>query len=170
MKSVNKMMKFFFRLSYIFTVLASIMIILIPLSNINEIGLKKHLAYIIASVFWISFLLEILCFTKTSQYYKKAKRIIMRKHPNAVLDKGIGAFLIFRNKEAVLADVIFFLSLVTLIIMFLKDFDNKWLVSSMTSLTFLSFNMHCILNGRVYKYIKMVNKKQKIRSMKNEQI
>ena len=73
---------------------------------------------------------------------------------DAVEGFGLGIMSFFKNKEAVVADIVLFISVILLGIILWMNVKIGWLIIGDVSFLVLSFNLHCILNGRNYRLLK----------------
>lgn len=133
-------------LSVLFIITASFSLFCIPL-----IDTETSAVYIIASAFWLSVILQQVFFWKSSIARKK----INSKTPiNHQKNMPIGIVAFFRNKEAAAADCTMIVAFITTLLLIAFEINIEWLIITSVVLLFASFNLHCIFNGRNYRYLK----------------
>ena len=136
----------------------------IPFADIEGTEKQRMLAYAIGALFWLSIIgeLVLLCLSCNERKRLEQKRGAGIEMKNSTL--GIFSFL--RNREAIVADVMLFISVILLGIVIWTNIENKWIIIVVVSILVLSFNLHSILNGRNYIYLKEAknNKKEKKRN------
>ncbi len=134
-------------------VLESLLILIIPLVGLEGTTAQKVFSFIIAALFWGSIVAEIIMVVLTSKerrYMEKQKyrsRVLGRSRP--------GALNFFKNRESVIADVILIISIVAIVVLVWKNINNPpWLITGSVAALLLSINLHCIFNGKNYRYLK----------------
>lgn len=149
-----KKYKLFFNLSFICFIISGISILCVPITNVYGNGISKVMVYVVACVFWIGVICGFVLFFKADSLRKVIERKDRRN--NIVIYSGsrIGAISFFRNKEAVLCDALLFASAMLFAILTIFKIDMEWLIIISAALLFLSFNLHCFVNGKNYRYIK----------------
>lgn len=140
-----------FYLAIILTIVATIAILCIP-----AVDAHKNIMYIIAFTFWLSLILGQFFFWKCNHERKRIEMKGTRMRENKKKQLGITAF--FRNFEAFIADIILFLSAGLVAVLTVFQIKTSWLIILGASMLYLSFNMHCILNGKNYRFIKLYKK------------
>ena len=149
---LNEKFKKEFVLSLVFIGTASIFLLLVFLVRISN-----FFAYIIAALFWASVVVSQTYFWKSNAQRKRlesainTERVLRRKLP--------GVILFFKNKEAIFIDVVLLISAVFALILRVFNINISWLIMLSVFLLFISFNMHCILNGINYEYYRNLTKK-----------
>ena len=111
-------------------------------------------AYILSALFWTSILAEIFFVISASKIRKRIKHQTHEKDADMHLLPGIISF--FKNPEAIICDVILFISIIGIIIIIALNVKTKWIIMSGVLTLFISFNLHCILNGKNYRYLKLL--------------
>ena len=135
-----------------FAVFEFVLILCIPLVNIDGSLIQRVGAYIIAAAFWISIVMECV-FSHLSTYERKY--VERKEYRNRTLKHSQpGVISFFKNLEATIVDIILFLSAIIVVIIAWLQVKTGWMIITCTSVLFLSFNLHCILNGKNYRYIK----------------
>ena len=127
-------------------------ILCIPFVNLDGTLVQRISGYILATIFWISILVECIFV----HFSTKERRWIERKeYRNKVLKYSQpGAISFFKNAEATVADVILFIAVTLVEILMWTQVKTGWMLMADISILFLSFNLHCILNGKNYRYLK----------------
>jgi len=141
------------------SIFGAILILLIFLCNIDGSKVEKIGAYVIAALFWITIIGLVISTIKTTQYRKQLQERGYRLR--GIRHSPIGVFSFFKNKEAAIMDIVLFVSAVSVAILAWTHVAIGLLILSCISLLFFSFNMHCVLNGRNYRYYKAFIKHQK---------
>ncbi len=141
-----------FYLSVVCVIISSLALLCIPSTDINGVGTKKVLAYVTAAVFWLSLFISQIFFWSANSKRKIIERELKKRKIKTINSKpGLVSF--FKNKPAITADAGLFFSAVLLAITTCFHLKNEWLIIGCVFLLFLTFNLHCLLNGKNYKYI-----------------
>lgn len=131
-----------------------VLLLLIPLSNIEGTKTQQMIAYIIAFLFWTSLIGEIV-FVRLSS--NERKRLDRKLHKGKEINQSFsGIFSFLKNKEAMIADITLFLSVILLGIIIWTNVKTSWMIIGDVAFLALSFNLHCILNGKNYRYLKEI--------------
>ena len=127
-------------------------IAVIPLTDIGAVGFKRIAAYVVAGIFWLMLLVQVVAIMRGA---------ILRRHLMHTLlgDEELhrarpGAFMFFQNPESRVADVIMVASVMLLVCIIALRVTGPPMIIVSVSLCFLSFNAHAILNGKNYRYSK----------------
>lgn len=128
------------------------LLLLIPYSNIEGTKTQQRMAYIIAFLFWTGIIAEMV-FVRLSSNQRKMLEKKSRKGKSKN-KSTLGVFSFVKNREAVVADIVLFLSVIILGIVIWTNVKTEWIIIGDVSILVLSFNLHCILNGRNYRYLK----------------
>ena len=118
-------------------------------------GLSKILSPLIAIGFWISLLIGYIFFFIT---HRKSGVEKVRKTP--------GVVCFFSNSYAFVCDLVMIVAFVAIIVILITGFANAIINTALISILFLTINLHCILNGRVFN--KCISRNHKVRGMENE--
>ena len=142
MQDKNKLL---FILSAISFLVSSATILLMPYGSFEPDG-NILLAYILAGLFW---LFLILGFVFLLVLNNRRKKDIL----NARID-GIGLFRFFRNKPAIVFDLLLFAGIVTLIVslLVLRTLPSEITLAG-TFTTVFSLEMHSLFNGKNYAWL-----------------
>lgn len=152
-KSVRKLMLNFL-ISVVFAVLASLVLLLIPL---NSGGERNVLLILTGAFFWLIFIISQVSFWQANNLRKTILKC-SKKRKVKKPDDSLGIISFCKNKPACIADGILIISVIILVIVLCFNMKNPWLIITDVSFLFLSFNLHCMLNGRNFQYIRCFEK------------
>ena len=160
-KQTQKILLF---LSIVFMFLFSASFLLMPIaSQINFQG-KSILMFINGLWFWITGIIAMILFIIVNQSRKK-----QLKNTNEIDNNKSGFICFFTNSWAKAADCLFLISLIGLIILIII-LPQSYFVFIFAFITVFAFLMHCVLNGKNYKYIiRNLNQKKSDQSEKYDQ-
>lgn len=144
---VNKCVRLF-RLALIALGISALSLFAIPLAKE-----QKAVQFTLAGVFWVSFLAELILLAIGNGVRKKIEQISPHMKQKREFGK-IGLFCFLQNKEAAVVDILLLVSIIYLAFVSLLRADSTWLVLIGIIASFMSFHLHCILNGILYKSIK----------------
>lgn len=147
----------------IFTAIAAGSILCIPLSGDGTGKMSSIVSYGIGALFWASFILGQIMFWMANRSRKGIERYLKRNGMKVLNPCRPGIVSLFQNKEAVIADIVFIISVLATAASVIFSIGNEWIILSSVSLLFLSLNLHCLFNGLNYKYIDFVRKNSKRR-------
>lgn len=129
---------------------ATTALLLIPLFE------KPDLAnYILAGIFWLSLLGEMISFKICTIERIKYEQKDGIKHRQKL---PIGLITFTSNIEATIADIVLLLSALSLAVVAIFKLRSNGFMLLIIVLLFLSMNLHCILNSRNYRYYKWYRK------------
>lgn len=137
----------------LFSALALICLIFV---NSNRGGFHLIMSYIIGVLLWLSPICEIVFLIMASS---KRKYIESKMKTKLLQDKcrpGIAVF--FSSREALFCDVVFIISAIATIIIIAARISRSYVVFPVLAVLYLSFNAHCFLNGKNYRFLKAYNK------------
>lgn len=155
-KQINR----YFRISILLAIIPSALILCIPFVNLEGTGIQRVLAYIMATAFWLCIILELLMIWKCSTNRKCIENY--RKNQGIALPQSKPDVVSFtKTREGRVADIVMFASLITVIVIVWAQVKLQWLILGSVSVLYLSFNLHCLLNGKNYRYIKLLNNYKK---------
>lgn len=152
-----KKFQLFFYLSIGGFLLAAAAVAVIPLLQVGVKGLDAK-GYAVGALFWVGILCGIVFLVLTGKQRKQIETVLREKGGQAPEKAPLGVVSFFRNRAALIADIIFFLAVIAFVLLFVFQIHNAWAVIAALEILFLSFVMHCFLNGKNYKYIKAYNK------------
>ncbi len=101
----------------------------------------KALGYLLPAIFWLGLIIAVVM-----------QILISLKSKMEVTKNKIGVVSFFKNKYAVVFDVLMIVSIIITLILLVKHVNN-FIVFLIISLLIVSFEMHCILNGKYFNTI-----------------
>lgn len=149
---------FYIRMTLVIMSIQFLMLFIIPVVNIHGTNFERIFAYIVATIFWSCMIIIIVLTFKTSGKRRVLEKNMEHKRLKRKYRTGVISF--FKNQEAMIADLILFVSCVFSIGLIALEINIDWLVYIMISLFFFAFNLHCLLNGKNYRYLKLYKKIQ----------
>lgn len=128
-------------------------ILFILLVSIENRQIQQIIEKVSAVLFWICVIVEIAAMYLGSKerYQIEQKGYRSRSIKNSKI--GIVSFL--KNREAIIVDIVLILFALITVILTCFKVEVAWVVTVNISILFLSFNLHCIFNGKNYRYLKM---------------
>lgn len=149
--------------SAILLLINAITVLFMPMATKLSESTNKISLIAVGITFWTSLLVGyvILIIANKERKYFLLKKCRIRTNMNC--PPGIISF--FSNIPASIADGILIGSIVTMIVLWLLKLMTGYLPFVTLFLIFFSFNMHCMLNGRIYK----VTKYKRVRSMEEHE-
>lgn len=149
----------YFLISILLAAISAVLILCIPLVSLEGTGIQKIGAYIIAAAFWLCVILELWMTRLCSSERKWLERRKVRSRSLSQANHGVISFL--KTREGMISDIVMFVSLIAVIVIAWTQAKNQWLILSCVSVLYFSFNMHCLLNGKNYRYIKLLRNYKK---------
>lgn len=149
----------YFLISVLLAVIPTVLILCIPLVSLEGSGPQKAGAYIMAAAFWLCVILELRMVRMCNSERRRLERRKVRSRMLTQAGPGVISFM--KTREGLVADVIMFASLIAVIAIAWTQVKSQWLILSCVSVLYLSFNMHCLLNGKNYRYIKLLSNYKK---------
>lgn len=107
-----------------------------------------YLVLISASLFWIGLIGTVVTACKINTARKNSYAF---KEKNRTI-KQLGLICFFKNKEAMVADIAMFASIIGVIITVIVNRYSYWLYAC-CALLVVAFGLHCMLNGKNYIYL-----------------
>ena len=107
-------------------------------------------------IFWIGLILEQVFISQANKMRFELEKEDKRKQPRM----NIGVISFFQTKEGAKADIAFAVSLLILIISMIFNIGTNVLQYIFIFLSVLTFRMHCILNGKNFRYKKILFKEE----------
>lgn len=149
----------YLNLSFVFPCIGSLLFLCIPLVDTAGSQAQKIGAFLLAVLFWICITLEIF-FTFRC---KRERRYLERRHYRRRWMRHMypGVISFFKNFEATVADIALFVTAVLTVIFNWIRLSSTLISIGCMAILFLSFNLHCLLNGKNYRYKKAFYKHQK---------
>ena len=133
--------------SMVFSVLSSAAISLC-LWGVRSEELNKIFIFVIPVIFWTGLVLEQVCIWRANSLRKQIELLPECRTQNG--RPGIISF--WQTKAGKGADVLFAVSVVLYIAFEIAKFGTRSYQFIVLTLIVLSFRMHCILNGKNFKY------------------
>lgn len=146
----------FLKLAVVSSIVSIIAFMSIPLCFAFGDEKKGFLTIIVASVFWGGLLIEQVFLLMANYGRKKIQRSAQKLRPIEI--KTIGLLKFGANREAFVCDISLAFFVVTTSLLLIFDIQHDLLVISSLAGLLLSFNLHCIFNGKNYTYIKAFRK------------
>ncbi len=149
--NVNKS-KILLLLSVICFLLMSVDFLIMPIGN----NIEKNMRWfeiLTGILFWLPLIAGVVLQIIISFDYRK------NINKDVTDNKLFGAISFFKNKIAVIFDVLSVISLVVLIVMLIFTSATSYFCYILISLFAFSFCMHCILNGKIYNSLFSKNNK-----------
>lgn len=148
--------KVYFSISVVSAVVSSLQPLCIPFVSLDGTSFQKRAAYILAAVFWLSLMLELCMVWMCSS---ERKRLEHKKVGfGALLRARRGAISFAKTLPGTVADAVMLLSLIAVVITVWTETHSQWLILVLVSVLCLSFQLHCLMNGKNYRYIKLLSK------------
>lgn len=145
------------QISLLSPVIGSVALLFVPLCNFDGNGLQVAASMLVPVLVWGSVIMEIVMIIQC-QRIRKAMEFKLFKS-KAIHDSYPGIISFAKNREGVIADIVLFASAIFVALMLQLHVETAWMVLSGVFLFFLSLNMHCLLNGRNYRYYKAYKKR-----------
>ena len=133
-------------------ILSTLAFMCIPICSSAEGTPGKVLSIIVACLFWGGVIFSQVLFWRANEGRKRIQQRVFKDR--SLKNDSVGLVVFGTSKEARICDITFALSLVTSIVFNLFHIQIDWLVILSLAVLFLSFNLHCILNGKTYRYVK----------------
>lgn len=149
----------FLRTAIISGVLSSMSVAFIPLRRLVKSSVSECLLIIIASVFWGGLLLEQIFLWRAHELRGIMQEKGVRLKRLAKARPGITTFR--SNREATLADAGVILFAMLMLITSVVNMDANWSIPICLALFLASFHLHCIFNGKTYRYVKVIHRKKR---------
>lgn len=145
-----------FLLSMVFLAIATLALLMIPIWPVST-----KPTYILAAVFWAGLLLEQAFFWLGNAHRKEMERRVFRV--KRFCKEGPGIFYFGSNRMAAICDCVMLAALIAVVLEIVFRVNYEWLDIFSLALLFLSFNLHCILNGTNVRYLLAYYKHKKER-------
>jgi hypothetical protein len=128
-----------------------IAIICVPFVEINGAIGQRIAAYTVATLFWIGLVLELIMVRKCSCEREKLEQ----RESEDTIHSNIGIISFAKTQEGRTADIVLVLALIVNLFLRIIKRNTEWISISCISVLYLSFHLHCLLNGKNYRYIKL---------------
>ena len=132
----------------VFLAILAISFLLMPIASANK-EKARGLLLLSGNAFWLGLIGTLLIAVAINKDRKNNKTY---KTENSKM-KQLGLINFFRNQEALVADVLMFVSILGFIITRLCSGNLYWSFIFLALFVF-TFGMHCMLNGENYIYLK----------------
>ena len=151
----------YLNLTFVFPCACFILLLCVPLVDTSGTAVQKTGAYVLAATFWICSAMEAYFIRKCTRERIKLKK----KYYNTrqINNANVGAISFFSSFEAAVADIVFIVTAVLTAVFICIRLSSGFMVIGCMATLFLSFVMHCQLNGKNYRYKKAFYKHQKER-------
>ena len=140
----------FLSLSIFFLTAHATAFVFMPLAAKSMLETTSKMALVVVGiVFWASAILGYLCLFLADSY----RRAFIKRRLDGDYSMGcrMGIISFFKTIPGSIADGIFAVSIVAIIIIFFTGNINRFVTHILLALLSLSFNMHGIFNRRIYK-------------------
>lgn len=121
--------------------------LLMPIDSENNIGEMTFFSYLSGVMFWVSLIGGIA----TQIYLGRKNKREIKKNKN--ISKKAGVICVFSNIYAMIADIAAVVSLIGFVISMIVTDSTGYICYVFIGLFVFSFSLHCICNGKVFKYI-----------------
>lgn len=138
--------------------IAGISLVFIPMVDLEGTTAQKIFAVMIALLFWSGLATEIVFFVLANKKCNEIEERLVKKGSKSFKGAKLGVISFFQYREAMVADVLAALTLIIMVLLIALKVTNDWLFVIIAVIFFYSFNLHCFLNGRNYKYLKEIQK------------
>lgn len=143
-------------LSGISCFVAGLSLLFIPLADMEGTKAQKGVAVLLAALFWAGLIAEIIFFVIANKQCNSIEERLIKRGSKTFKNTKIGLITFFSCREAMFADIASILTFIIMIVMIILKVTNDWLFVIPATAFFFSFNLHCFLNGRNYKYYKTI--------------
>lgn len=140
------------RLSIFCSIISSLSLLAAVL--VNSESKNQMILISFGLVFWVGLILEQALFWKANSLKKELFKLEKRTPRGR-----IGILSIAASSEGFVADVVFAGSLIALVVCMMFHLGEALVQYIFICLMVLSFRMHCILNGKNYRYKKYIERK-----------
>lgn len=154
---VHIIKKYFYMSVGLITVLSSTFLIMPAADYIESEWKQRAVLGIVGGFFWISLIGGYTFLFMAQKAYKK----LLKKNGAKNKDQIPGGLKFFTNKYAAIADAIFIASVVVLIVLIILERMKGFFPYIVLAVLVFSINMHCLLNGNIYKFILNIKYKER---------
>lgn len=159
MKNKDNYIFYYCNISIMLSVSIFIFIFSVLFIGVEETKIQVLAKLLIGVGFWGSLITQFLLVYLTTKE-RKRMQLIGYKAKSINVSK-IGLISFFKTKESKIVDVVLIVSLLSLVCVVALQTDNDLIIIFSLSIFSLMFNLHCILNGKNYRYIKLLKKFKK---------
>lgn len=121
---------------------------------VNTDGKNQMILVLFAIIFWLGLIAEQISIWRANAMLKEIEKQSRRK-----LRGRYGIFSVATSIEGLIADGVFAISIIGLIICVIFHLGETLMQYVFICLMVLSFRMHCFLNGKNYRYKKLLERK-----------
>lgn len=122
-------------------VLSSVSFMLFYFVDYQKNNFAKALGYLLPAIFWLDLIIAVIM-----------QILISSKLKMKITKNRIGVVSFFQNRYAAIFDGLMIVSFIITVILLIKH-TNSFIVFFIISLFVISFEMHCILNGKYFNTI-----------------
>ncbi len=158
--------------SVAFFLLMALSFVLMPLGGWKSSSGRELFTVLAGGAFWVGLIggasIQGVLSVRRDGWYKRNR---IKKERTV---RGVGAFTFLKNVPAAVADLVLVLTIPALIVSLIVTKGSGAICYAFISLLVFSFSMHCILNGKIYYYIKnqekmlLSNKRERANTVRNE--
>lgn len=145
--------RLFLNLALVSIFLSSLQIVWIPFVSYGETIRENITSYTISGCLW-GFLITGYILLYKAQHYCRLAQQKSGIHRLRRYKLNVGIFNIFTSAEAFVFDIIAFISLLATVISSIFWQHIRFAIPVSAAIFVFTFQMHCILNGRIYINIK----------------
>lgn len=149
MKAIKEVKRFFLT-SVVFLSVMSLSILFMPMAvnSMNNIWVV-----LVGLTFYIGAIGGYVLIVIAGVLIKKHLSILKEKRKTNKDKLGLVSF--FSNLPALIFDILMLISIIAFCVVCLLDYIDIHIPFIVLSIMVLSINMHCLFNGRIYKFIKI---------------
>lgn len=155
MRSKIRDFNLFVTLSIVFSVVPSASIIACIFIGTNE-ATNKILRLVFPMVFWLTLIAEQVFIWRANSLRKYFEETVKKRR----IRMNPGIVSILQTEAGAIADIVFAVSLVVFVILMATGIGEKAIQYIFIFLLVLSFRLHCILNGKNFRYKKFLAKRK----------
>lgn len=139
-------------------VVAGLSLFFIPMVDMVSSSSQRIFSTILAILFYLGLITEIMFFILATKQCNVIEERLIKIGSKSFRGARIGVISFFTCREAMIVDILTVVLLVLMILLIVLKVTNDWLFVIVAVLFFFSFNLHCFLNGKNYKYLKEIKK------------
>lgn len=145
----------FVTLAITFSIISSTSILACIFIGTDDVT-NRVLKLVFPIVFWVGFIAEQFFIWKANSFRKQIEATVKKRR----ISMNPGIISIFQTEAGAITDIVFAISLVVFIILMVTSIGEKAIQYIFIFLLVLSFRLHCILNGKNFKYKKFLAKRK----------
>lgn len=144
-----------FYISNIAVTISGLVLCLVPVCNTkSETLIDKILLITVPVIFWLGIIISQVFLWISNNIRKK----YMVENNIEIKDGSLGIISFAKNKYGIVADSLFFVSAIAVIVMYITRYSNEWVNMIAIVAMFLGFQYHCFWNGRISYCVLMIKK------------